>query len=487
MSQASRELNIPRTNLRRWYASAKSGNGTSIKRFIVTYAQNNTPVHLGFLESIQCWMKKWDAELICYRGRYKNPTDQFEANNMLQEEWWAEQIRPFMLSASRNLNDSLVIFPALTQPTAEIPLSGYDSHTGSMSGIFPHPKIQFKTVPTPGKSLPKILTTTGAITLPNYSESKAGAKALHHHVIGAVIVEIESNKIFHMRHILAESDGSFYDIAGGKCNKYDRTGVTRSEIDVLTKGDIHFPFIDQNVMEASRTLITDLQPSTIYLHDVIDFWAQNHHSTSDRFQNAAKYKNDMMSVKKEMKEATEWVKNFARPLDYETVIVSANHNDALDKWLNIGNIDILGINAEYFHWLSYHKHASEEKISSGFKFRNMLEFAFSEHIDLPAHNIRFLGRDVPEVRNGIDYSMHGDVGTNGSRGSAQNISKIGVKSVIGHSHSPSIYHGCYQVGVNCIIPLGYAKGPSGWLTTDCITYKNGKRTLIHFINGKYCL
>ena len=88
---------------------------------------------------------------------------------------------------------------------------------------------------------------------------------------------------------------------------------------------------------------------------------------------------------------------------------------------------------------------------------------------------------------GVDFSMHGDVGSGGARGSVLNLSKIGVKSVIGHAHSPQIIDGCYQVGVCSIIPLGYAKGSNAWLHTNCIQYENGKRTLINTINGKYYL
>jgi hypothetical protein len=65
--------------------------------------------------------------------------------------------------------------------------------------------------------------------------------------------------------------------------------------------------------------------------------------------------------------------------------------------------------------------------------------------------------------------------------------RIGVKSVIGHSHTPAIEEGCYQVGTSTKLSRGYTHGPSSWLNTHAIIYPNGKRTLINIIDGKWRL
>jgi len=97
----------------------------------------------------------------------------------------------------------------------------------------------------------------------------------------------------------------------------------------------------------------------------------------------------------------------------------------------------------------------------------------------------FLERDQGFMINGIDVGQHGDVGPNGARGNRRSFTKIGVKSIIGHSHSPGIEDGVYQTGTNSLLALEYARGPSSWLHTDCIIYGNGKRTLINIIDGKW--
>jgi hypothetical protein len=78
--------------------------------------------------------------------------------------------------------------------------------------VFPHAKVQLVSVPSlPGRH-PAMVMTTGAVTLPNYIEKKAGLKAEFHHQIGATIVEVdEADRVF-CRQIGAGPDGSFQDL-----------------------------------------------------------------------------------------------------------------------------------------------------------------------------------------------------------------------------------------------------------------------------------
>jgi hypothetical protein len=114
-------------------------------------------------------------------------------------------------------------------------------------------------------------------------------------------------------------------------------------------------------------------------------------------------------------------------------------------------------------------------------------FAYWGRKHLRADQFRFLERDESYVVAGIELGMHGDKGPNGSRGSARNLARIGVKSVIGHTHSPQIFEGCYQVGTSTKLKLEYTSGPSSWLNTHCVVYASGKRSLINVIKGEWRL
>jgi hypothetical protein len=98
---------------------------------------------------------------------------------------------------------------------------------------------------------------------------------------------------------------------------------------------------------------------------------------------------------------------------------------------------------------------------------------------------QFPARNDAVIINDIDVNHHGDAGANGARGSLRGFSRIGVKTIVGHSHSPGIEGGAYQVGHNSRGGLEYQRGASSWLPADCVIYANGKRSLIFIIDGAW--
>jgi len=98
------------------------------------------------------------------------------------------------------------------QPTAVNPMSGFEGLTGHQSCIIGHPKVQLKSLPVLEGYHIKVMMTTGACTVANYSDTKAGKKGEFHHVLGFAFVEIRDNDIFYMRQITATDDGSFINL-----------------------------------------------------------------------------------------------------------------------------------------------------------------------------------------------------------------------------------------------------------------------------------
>jgi hypothetical protein len=79
------------------------------------------------------------------------------------------------------------------QPTAVDPLAGMDGVSGDFSGIFGHTKMRLRSVATPQNKMAKTITTTGACTVPNYTASRAGKTAEFHHVLAALLVELDDD------------------------------------------------------------------------------------------------------------------------------------------------------------------------------------------------------------------------------------------------------------------------------------------------------
>lgn len=458
------------------------------KTYVITSAQNATPLHHGFFNCIKTYLEKNDAELLVIPYRYRNPNSLWTDKD---HDWWHQDLVPYMSENNIELCRGLQVMGHIKmQPTAVNPLSGFDSYTGTDSGIFGHPKVQLKTIPTPSKSLPKILTSTGSLTIPNYTDSKAGHKGEFHHSLAAVIVEVTNNE-FHIRHIHGDDEtGEFYDLD----KHYTADNVTENHrIEALVTGDTHIEFLDGDVDNATFTnpdsIMKVLKPKNLVYHDILDFYARNHHHRGNDIIAVGKHRYGRNNVEEGLQMVADFIdRNTTKGTT--NIIVKSNHDEALDRWLREIDPKTDAENAQFYYYMKYHQLKNIKITDTGFTSMDPLEFwchnPDSEKGLSSIENTVFLGRNQSFSVKNIEIGFHGDSGPNGARGSIQNMSKIGPKCIIGHSHSPGINEGAYQVGLSAKLNLEYVGGsPSSWLHTHCIVYPDGSRTLINIINGKW--
>ncbi len=454
----------------------------SAKRYIVTAAQNATPLHDGFWKALETATDYYKAELMVIPLRYKNPTSRFEDEKAATDEWWDPKVVPFLWNVRKALNENVeVVGDIKIQPTAVEPLTGLEGFTGARSSIVGHTKLQFKTVATPGHKMAKIMTTTGACTVKNYSDSRAGKHGEFHHTLGAVIVEVEGKK-FWLRHLNANADGSFTDLD----MRFDEVSGERAPPPAaLVMGDTHVDFVDPSVCSAtfgSAGIIAALAPEKLIWHDLLDAYSVNPHHRGNPFNAIAKLQSGLDDVAAEVQRAIAFVK--ARTPDgVESYIVSSNHDDMLHRWILSHDWKSDAKNAEFYLETALAIARATKMGAGGTEYPRPFKY-WVDRAGVPG--LVCLGSEELSVA-GILCSMHGDRGPNGARGSAKNLRRIGVKSVIGHSHSPGISEGCYQVGTSSRLKLEYNVGPSGWLNCHCIIHADGKRQLVTIIEGRYRL
>ena len=301
-------------------------------RFVITSAQNATPVHKGFFKALRIYCERRRAQLIVIPYRYKNPTSIWSAAAQ-DDDWWAPELAPYLVDHRINLDKHLQLLGDIkTQPTAVNPLLGYESVSGAQSAIIGHPKLELKTVATPQSSLPKILTTTGAVTQKNYIQGKAGKLGEFHHTFGACVVELK-NGLFHLRQINALDDGSFIDLT----EEYSPHGVAKAgRALALVMGDTHQEFVDPNVVKATfdgpNSIVSILKPQHLVWHDLHDFYSRNHHHRGEVFINYVKHHSGHDNVAEALAGTFAFVDRVSPP-DAINIIVKSNHPDALGRWI----------------------------------------------------------------------------------------------------------------------------------------------------------
>lgn len=439
--------------------------------YVVTAAQNDTPVHGPFLRTLIAYCKRHKYSLVVIPLRYRNPTRPQEDS----VDRWHPLVDPYLCGVDATLAPGLRLMASIKiQPTAVRPLSGLDTITGQDCGIFGHTKVALESVATAQGKLAKLLYTTGSVTKPNYSDSKAGRKGEFHHVMGAVVVQRDGD-LFHLRNIHAQSDGSFYDLD----KRYSADKVTGGHrAATLTPGDVHAAESCPKTLDAIGRVSKLLKPRRIVAHDVLDFGSASHHNTfMERFR---RHHEGRDSIHAEL-EQTARVMDYLASLSPELVIVASNHNDHFTKWLEAERNANDIVNAwVYAETRAYYL----RELMDGCEPMSPLEF-WARRMCKYIKRVRFLGRDEPFTVHGVDHSYHGDRGPGGARGSTMNLSRIGVKVTKGHDHQAGIVDGCYSAGTSSRLDLEYAAGsPSAWINSMVVLYPNGKRTHIHVIDGR---
>lgn len=448
-----------------------------VRRYVVTACQNNAEIHIEFLKTLRCYCNANNAELLVVPILYR-PTDyEFIEYNI------PNNIKHTFVNEKRQLHNEVFVMGKFNfLPTTINPLSGLESLSKGATLIVPSPQLRMKSSAVSSNRHPAILHTTGAISKPEYANTKVGEKARFNHSYSAVLVEVDIDNDFHVRTLVADNvKGSFIDLGV----EYFPDGSSEFVGAVaLVTGDEHAIFGSPEVETATYTapdsMVNLLKPTFVVRHDVLDMYSGSHHHKNDTIKSVGKYYFGLNSVHDELLLTTAYLKRTSG--DFFSIIVPSNHNDHLTKWLTTVNIKDEPWNALLYHKMMYEVLSTLKKTETGVSHTDPFSI-FCKMEDVK--NIKFLSPGESFRVADVELGAHGHEGKNGSRGSINQYSDLSAKYVIGHSHTPGIISGAYQVGTSSNLKLEYTSGPSSWLQTHCCVYKNGKRQLINIVNGKY--
>lgn len=489
----AKAVGIPRTTLQDWLRSrnvltAQAPKPTIVvrapkrrsRRFILTSAQDNTPVHEGFLTNLEAYAEAIGAEILI--GGFTYNKRLFEENRPDRDRF-DDRVEPYLTHRQFALGDNLLFCAEMnTLPTATQPLSGFEVYTGSKWGIFPHAKIQLRSIPTMKGEPAKQIMTTGAVTVSNYVQKRAGIRAHFHHALGAVLVEIDRHGDHFCRHLIGEHDtGAFYDL-----DSYVSDGqiTTGHRVEAIGWGDVHHDQLDPVVAEAAwgkGGMLDRLRPQFQFIHDALDFHRRNHHNMKDPHYHIRMLCNETESVEEEVRNVAGFLENVQREW-VDTVVVASNHDAALLRWLKEADWRIDPVNAEF--WLEAQL-ACVRAIQNKDSDFSVFEWAARKFCGL--EETIFLREDESFTicAGTIECGMHGHLGANGAKGTPRQFTRMGKRANTGHTHSPEITDGIYTGGTSSNLDMIYNSGLSSWSHAHVVTYANGKRCIVTMQGGKW--
>jgi len=475
------DLTKPTSRLPKQLQDARLRNvDADTKVLFATAAQNETSVNRKQLASMLNYQKfltdkKYSkTQIAIIPVRYRNPTSPTEDTQKKKDMWWVDEVEPMLYYNKIDFGDTQISCDSHVSPTAKMPLTGFEALTDNNHFILGAFRIHFKTQPRVKNTPLRVMATTGAITRKNYSRSKAGDTASIHHSYGFTIIELKDDGTCHIpRNIYVTDDGEFTDL----CYNVTPEGVTKiNEVEALIWGDIHKEVIDEKIYEKTQKICKKLTPKTHILHDLLDGARFNPHERKDVFVLRQKIMKNKFLIEEEVDEAVEFPKDVLKKCGGEKVyITQSNHDEFLDR-----HITDMNWKSDLHNSPAYLKYALIQQTTNLEKYGNLFGYLIDRRYN---KKVKYLKHGAELNIKGINCAMHGDFGSNGSRGNITQFKRLNFKMVHGHNHSPIIMDGVMSVGLTGKVNQYYArKGISTHANAHCIIHKNGKRQLLVFNN-----
>lgn len=477
-SWCSKKLNFKQNNFNgdpeQYLQAQKRIFDKSKSYYLFTWAQNNTPIHKKFFNNLKVYADFISADIHVIPGRYKNPTSVFTDKD---HDVWDDEIIPYLDATRNNIGDNITLFGDIKiQPTATNPMSSLQGLCYKTSCVFGSPRVQLQSIPVLPGSKPRIMMTTGACTVKNYTDSKNGKKGEFHHTYGAVIIEVKDEKTVFFRQITAKDNGDFNDLYW---NVSDGEITRNNSIEAIIYGDLHAGQHDQGLLDETKKKILDkLTPNHIVLHDVFNGMSINPHEV-DPFIKYGKQMNGDDDLKNEIHTMMKVIGQFD---GYKNVvIVRSNHDDFLDRWLK--NED-------------WKKQSTLKNSRTYMSLSNLLLEQYEKDpynvigvipalIKVAYPNYITLGINDSYLVRGFELGMHGHLGTNGAKGSPEGFRQLNTKMISAHTHSAFRKDGLIVCGTSTKLRLNYTNGPSSWTQGHTIIDNYGKAQSIIFFDGEF--
>lgn len=453
------------------------------ERFVLTTAVAGGKVHKKGYEALKAYCKKNKALLLVLP--VKDPASNFSSGNSSISSWELDPIfannGDTVVFSDLALNDNLYVSGIKIGAKQVDPVTGLRRLAHDRSFIFASPKMRLEVVPNSNHKLPHVLMSTGAITVPDYETEKflsmrTAYLAEFDHKLGAIVVEIDeknSNRYFFRQLQIEPRTGRFVDLA----DYYHPDGtVTKLNAEAFSLGDIHVGEEDEKAMKVWKEVVAVTQPDMLILHDLFSGRSISHWMMNKAVSKALHALKGYTNLEAELKLAAKRTAELATWTKRGNVIVKANHDDFLPRYLEDGRWIKDHENFFMSNRLIAEMHKGKDCVKAGIEM-------FMEPEDR-AKNL-WLQRDEDFKIAGIECGVHGDKGPNGSRGSLRSIEQAHGACVIGHSHTPGILRDAWQNGTSTLLQLEYNSGASSWMHSSTLIYPNGARQMIHSIYGEW--
>ena len=451
-------------------------------RYLISAAQACATLHKKLWEGLLAYAEQNNAKLIVLPM----------IGNSAKEDWEPENfppaLRPYLLYDRLTLNSNCAIEQFNVRPYQVDPLTGLNRFAQrGQTLVFASPKQRLRPIAHSNQKYPKFLATTGACTHPNYATSddvsaerrRLGTIAKHDHTYGAIVVETVDDKLFHLRHIRANTLGKFVDMG----TRYNGKTTAPAKCEAMVLGDWHNGQGDPEVYNATYEMIAAFNPKYLVLHDFFDGHSVSHWIPKKPIRELLiqVYDKGLWTLDGELREAGETLKRLSK-FAGEVIVVFSNHHVFLHRYLE---------ELRFAHEPHNYRTAVELlAYMAEADYNDPVEAGIKKFTSLPS-NITFLREDDDFKVRGFQLGAHGDKSDGGGKfgGGYGGITSKEIafgKSVSGHVHRAEILRDTYTVGTCLPRNMFYTRGqPSSWTHSHALIWETGTVQLLNIFDGKW--
>lgn len=428
-----RELKFVPRSTREWVAE---------EQFFPAKPHKNTDVAVtAYVVGVSLDEKSWGVfKFFCEKNhlqpvvvpiRYKNPSSLAEAMRQEDEASFIDpRVLPYLLVDRVTIQQVTILSDVKVQVTATNPIATIGEFSRGSTCILPHIQQGFQGNPRMLPDPLKLTFATGTITKKVYGDHLAAKRAEFNHVQGWCVLSGGTVRLVHCFR------GDAIDL--GK--SYSSTDVTDYAPIASFWGDSHFGQEDSVAHDWAKNVTINHKCQQIILNDTFDGSTINHHE-----KNAYQKNRIFSSVAGEIGYHNQQMEKLIEIFDVS--VMCSNHNNWLDLWLN--EVHPMNLSNEDDRFV-YGEILQGNKVLAG--------------------DIKASGSVVGVTKVKV---FHGHETVNGGRMTYRALSKIGSKSVHGHTHSPYQYHGVFNPGCLCLLEQDYTKGSlTSWGHGVAMIYPN---------------
>lgn len=462
-----------------------------VKRTFVTGVQDKTPLHGPFMVNLEADAAYLGAKIVAIADTYNkdwygavfggNARDRRRDHVNVRE--YSAYIADRIHSRRLDIGGIQVCAEVNIIPTADRPLTGLLTYGKGRTAVFSSPKQELESVPRAPHLDPVTCWTTGYATPPNYVQRKAGLKAKFHHIIGAVLIEEDTDGVVFLRHIHADPEtGAYQDLD----RRVERGVVsTGHRVQAINFGCVHREHLDPGIGQGTwfgpRSIQAALRPEHVFVHDVLDFYSRNHHNRADPWHLALMLR-EGRTVSQEIRTVGNFLSAIRRP-GTTVHVVESNHDLALGRWVREADWRQDPLNAPIQLELAT---IQAKAIAEGREI-SLFEIATRNLAEGPLDGVNFLREDQSFTLDGVQFGWHGHNGPNGSRGTTQSFLRVASKMSKAHDHTPAKRQGVASAGTKQRTnPMPrWAKGPTSWAHADVVHYDGGRSSHVFYVGERW--